>query len=136
MRRGVPMATTDLFIIDVELCDESRKTHHVLNDGNPDLYPVTVYFNRHVDEFERRELAEFGIVRENKDRMCALIADTTQEHIRDHLDEHNEVLASAVERARLVGEDAEAEAARLFALKAEINNGILAAQKERLFHSQ
>ena len=108
----------------------------VLNDGNPDLYPVIVYLSRHVDEFERIELADFGIVREEDDGMCAFIADTTLEYIRDHLDEYNEVLASAVTRARQARDGASAEDQRLQVLADEINNGLLAWEREQMLHEQ
>jgi hypothetical protein len=126
------MAGEQLFVIHVALCEESRKTFRVLNDRNPDLYPVLVYFNRHIDEFERKELADFGIVREDGDGMCALIDDTTLEQIRDRLAELNKVLASAVERARQAREEAAAEDQRLTDLAAELNKGMLAWEKERL----
>jgi hypothetical protein len=126
------MADADLSIVLVELCDESMKSHRALNDGNPDLYPVIVYFSRHIDEYERQELADFGISREDNDRMCALIKHTTLEQIRDRLDEYNQVLASAVARARESREAAEAEDSRLKALAAQINTTLRQVHQERL----
>ena len=125
------MTDADLSIIMVQLCEESSKSHRVLNDGNPDLYPVIVGFSRHVDEYERKELATFGIIREDKDRMWALIEDTTLEQIRDHVDEYNEVLASAVERARQTREAALAEDERLKALAGEMTLALRQAHMER-----
>lgn len=89
------------------------KTHRVLTGGNPDLYPVIVGFSRHVDEYERLALKDFGVVLEERDHMWALIEDTTIEAIRDHLDEYNAELDKAVEKARQLREDAEAEDARI-----------------------
>jgi hypothetical protein len=108
----------------VRLCDDSLKTTRVLNNGNPDLYLVIVYFSRHADEYERRELADFGIIREDDDGMCALIKNTTLEQIRDQLDKYNAALASAVARARETREAAEAEDERLNALTTEINKSL------------
>jgi len=51
------VADEPLTIMMVQLCDDSLKTTRVLNNGNPDLYPVIVYFSRRADEYERRELA-------------------------------------------------------------------------------
>jgi hypothetical protein len=110
-----------LTIVLVQLCQHSLKTHRVLHDGNPDLYPVIVYFSRPADEYERRELADFGITREEDDGMCALIENTTLEQIRDQLDEYNAVLASAVAQARETREAAKTEDERLKALVDEIN---------------
>jgi hypothetical protein len=114
------MADADLSIVMVQLCEESWKSHRVLNDGNADRYPVIVGFSRRVDEYQRKELATFGIIREDKDRMFALIEDTTLEQIRDRIAEYNEVLASAVERARQTREAALAEDERLTALAREM----------------
>lgn len=71
------MDNADLTIVMVELCDDSLKSTRVLNDGNPDLYPVIVYFSRPVDEYERKELSDFGFIREDSDRMCAIMWETT-----------------------------------------------------------
>jgi hypothetical protein len=92
-----------LRIIMVQLPDAALKSHRVLNDGNPDLYPVVVGLNRPVDEYERKELADFHIERGDTARMAALIEDTTLENIRDNIDECNSVLDSAVEKARQAG---------------------------------
>ncbi len=115
------METPGLTIVEVKLCGESMKSHRVLNDENPDLYPVVVYFSRPADEYERRELADFGIIREDGDGMCAIIWETTLEHVRDQLGKHNAALASAVARARETREAAKVEDDRLTALEAEIN---------------
>ena len=104
------------------------KLDRALNGGNPDLYPVSVYFSRHVDEYERLELADFGIIREDNDQMCAHIKDTTLEPIRDGLAKHNEALASAVARAKEAREAAEGEDHRLHALEAEINEALRQAR--------
>jgi hypothetical protein len=117
-----------LTIVLVQLCEDSLKTHRVLHDGNPDLYPVIVYFSRHADEYERRELADFGIIREEDNRMCALIENTTLEQIRDQLDKYNAALASAVARARETREAAKAEDERLNALTTEINEALKGAR--------
>ena len=118
------MTDVPLTIMMVQLCQDSLKTHRVLNNGNPDLYPVFVYFSRHADEYERRELADFGIIREEVDGMCALIENTTLEQIRDQLDKHHEALASAVARARETRAAAKVEDERLNALTAEINKSL------------
>jgi hypothetical protein len=112
-----------LTIMLVQLCEESLKTHRVLHDGDPDLYPVIVYFSRHADEYERRELADFGIIRveDNRNRMCALIENTTLEQIRDQLAKYNAALATAVAQARETREAAKIEDERLKALVDEIN---------------
>jgi len=89
------------------------KTYRVLNDGNPDLYPVVVGFNRPVNEYERLALKDFGVVRGDSDQMWALIKDTTIEAISDHIDEYNAELDAAVEKARQIRQDAEAEDERL-----------------------
>jgi hypothetical protein len=118
------MTDNPLTIMMVQLCEDSLKTTRVLNNGNPDLYPVIVYFSRHADEYERRELADFGIIREEDNRMCALIKNTTLEQIRDQLDKYNAALASAVARARQTREAAKAEDERLNALTTEINKSL------------
>ena len=123
------MTDHPLTIMMVQLCQDSLKTHRVLHEGNPDLYPVIVYFSRHADEYERRELAEFGIIREEDDGMCALIENTTLEQIRDQLDKYNAALASAVARARETREAAKVEDERLKALTAEINEALKGARQ-------
>ena len=39
------------------------RTYRVLNEGNPDLYPVVVGFSRPVNEYERLALKDFGVIR-------------------------------------------------------------------------
>jgi hypothetical protein len=109
-----------LRIIMIQVPNAALKSHRVLNDGNPDLYPVVVGLSRPVDEYERKELADFHIERGDTDRMWALIDDTTLENIRDNIDEYNSVLDSAVEKAREAREAAEAEDQRLKALASEL----------------
>ena len=118
------MDNADLTIVMVELCDDSLKSTRVLNDGNPDLYPVIVYFSRPVDEYERKELSDFGFIREDSDRMCAIMWETTLELVRDQLDKHNAALASAAARAKETREAAEAEDERLKTLAEEINESL------------
>lgn len=102
-----------LRMISVQLPDRALKTYRVLNDGNPDLYPVIVGFNRPVNEYERLALKDFGVIRGDTDRIWALIEDTTLEAIADNLDEYNAELDAAVEKARQMKADAEAEDDRL-----------------------
>jgi hypothetical protein len=102
-----------LRMISIRLPDEAKKTYRVLNEGNPDLYPVIVGFSRPVNDYERLELKDFGVIRGDSDRMWALIEDTTIEAIRDHIDEYNAELDAAVERARRIRQDAEAEDGRI-----------------------
>jgi hypothetical protein len=98
-----------LRMISVQLPDEALKTFRVLNEGNPDLYPVIVGFNRPVNEYERLALKDFGVIRGDTDRLWALIEDTTLEAIADNFDEYNAELDAAVEKARQMKADAEAE---------------------------
>lgn len=56
-----------LRIIMVQVPDAALKSHRVLNNGNPDLYPVVVGLSRPVDEYERKELADFHIERGDPD---------------------------------------------------------------------
>ena len=102
-----------LRMISIQQPVEAMKTHRVLNDGNPDLYPVVVGFSRPVNDYERLALKDFGVIRGDSDRMWAVIEDTTIEAIRDNLDEYNAELDAAVEKARQVREDAEAEDQRI-----------------------
>lgn len=102
-----------LRMISVQLPDESLKSYRTLNDGNPDLYSVIVGFNRPVDAYERLALRGFGVIGEDDDRHWALIEDTTLEAIADQLDEYHSALDSAVEKARQMREEAEAEDERL-----------------------
>ncbi|MEZ0355450.1 hypothetical protein [Mycobacterium sp. SA01] len=102
-----------LRIISVQLPDEALKSHRTLNDGNPDLYPVIVGFSRPVNAYERLALRDFGVIGENDNHHWALIEDTTLEAIADQLDEYHSVLDSAVEKARQMREEAEAEDERL-----------------------
>lgn len=102
-----------LRMISIRLPEAAMKTYRVLNDGNPDLYPVVVGFNRPVNEYERLALKDFGVVRGDSDQMWALIKDTTIEAISDHIDEYNAELDAAVEKARQIRQDAEAEDERL-----------------------
>jgi hypothetical protein len=90
-----------------------RDTTAVLHDGNPDLYQVVVGFSRPVNEYERLALKDFGVIRGDSDLMWALIEDTTIEAIRDHIDEYNAELDAAVENARQMRRDAEAEDKRI-----------------------
>lgn len=102
-----------LRIIAIQLPDEATKSYRVLNDGNPDLYPVVVGLSRPVNEYERLAL-KFSVIRGDTDRrMWARIEDTTIEAIRDNIDEYNAVLDAAVEKARQTREDAEAEDQRI-----------------------
>lgn len=118
------MDNAELTIVMVELCDDSLKSTRVLNHGNPDLYPVIVYFSRPVDEYERKELSDFGFIREDSDRICAIMWETTLELVRDQLDKHNAALASAAARAKETREAAEAEDERLKTLAEEINESL------------
>jgi Na+/phosphate symporter len=102
-----------LRMIAIQLPGEAMKTYRVLNGGNPDLYPVIVGLSRSVDEYERLALKDFGVIREDTDQMWALIEDTTIEAIGDHIDEYNAELDAAVEEARKLREDAEAEDQRI-----------------------
>lgn len=102
-----------LRMISVRLPREALKTHRTLNDGNPDLYPVVVGFNRPVNEYERLALKDFGVIRGDNDGMWARIEDTTLEAIADSLDEYNAELDAATEAARVMREEAEAEDERL-----------------------
>lgn len=105
----------------VELAENSLRTYRDIHDGNPDLYPVVLWFNRSVDPYERKELKDYGIVVSDDDHMNAIIWETTLEQVRDETGRYNEVLASAVAAARAKREAAEAEDVRLKALAAEIN---------------
>jgi hypothetical protein len=102
-----------LRMISIQLPEEAMKTYRVQNDGNPDLYPVVVGLSRPVDDYERLALKDFGVIRGDTDSMWALIEDTTIEAIRDHIDEYNAELDAAVEKARQLREDAEAEDQRI-----------------------
>jgi hypothetical protein len=102
-----------LRMISVQLPDEALKTFRVLNEGNADLYPVIVGFNRPVNEYERLALKDFGVIRGDTDRNWALIEDTKLEAIADNLDEYNAELDAAVEKARQMKSDAEVEDERL-----------------------
>jgi hypothetical protein len=102
-----------LRMISIRLPEEANKTYRVLNDGDPDLYPVDVGFSRPVNEYERLALKDFGVISGDSDRMWALIRDTTIEAIRDHIDEYNAELDAAVEKARQMRQDAEAEDERI-----------------------
>jgi hypothetical protein len=126
------MVDSDLYIVAVELPDDSWKSQRTLSRGNPDLYDVIVYLSRYVDEYERQELDAFGIIREEDDRMCALIRDTTLEQIRDRLDEHNEVLKSAVEKARPTRELAVVEDKRLRELLSKLNKDLADDHRRRM----
>jgi len=50
-------------MISIRLPEEANKTYRVLNEGNPDLYPVVVGFSRPVNEYERLALKDFGVIR-------------------------------------------------------------------------
>lgn len=102
-----------LRIISVDLPDESLKSYRMLDGGNPDLYSVIVGFNRPVNAYERLALRDFGVIGENTDRMWALIENTTLESIADQLDRYHSALDDAVEKAREMREEAEAEDERL-----------------------
>lgn len=102
-----------LRIISLRLTKESLKTHRVLNDGNPDLYPVIVGFNRPVDEYERLCLKDFGVIGNDKNEHWARIDDTNLETIRDNIEEFHASLDSAVEEARKIRVEAEAEDERI-----------------------
>jgi hypothetical protein len=103
-----------LRMISVRLPADAMKTHRVLNDGDPDLYPDIVGFSRSVDEYERLALKDFGVIGEDSDQpMWALIEDTTLESIAEHLDEYNAELDAAVAKAQQMRQEAEAEDERL-----------------------
>jgi hypothetical protein len=102
-----------LRMISIQQPVEAMKTHRVLNDGNPDLYPVVVGFSRPVNDYERLALKDFGVIRGDSDRMWAVIEDTTIEAIRDNLDEYNAELDAAVlVSPRAAGNDADTAARR------------------------
>jgi hypothetical protein len=113
--RRIDMSYLDgpLRMISVRLTEGTMKTYRVLNDGNPDLYPIVVGFSRPVNEYERLALKDFGVIRGDSDKMWALIENTTIEAIRDHIEEYNAILDSAVESARKVRLEAEAEDERI-----------------------
>jgi hypothetical protein len=121
-----------LRIVRVQLAEESLKSHRVLNDGNPDLYSVIVGLSRPADEYERKELADFHIIREDEDGMWALIRATTLENIPDNIDKYNAALDSAVENARETREAAEAEDERLHTLASELNKALLEEHRKRM----
>lgn len=104
---------TPLRMISIRLPEQAMKTYRVLNDANPDLYPVVVGFSRPVNEYERLALKDFGVIRGDSDRLWALIEDTTIEAIHDHIDEYNAELDAAVQKARQLRQDAEAEDERI-----------------------
>ncbi len=58
-------------------------------------------------------MKDFGVISGDSDRMWALIKDTTIEAIRDHIDEYNAELDAAVDKARQIRQDAEAEDERI-----------------------
>jgi hypothetical protein len=93
-------------IIQIRLPKEARKTWRVLNGGNPDLYSVHVGLSRPVNEYERKELAEFHIDTDEENRYFAVISETTLEFVRDGIDKYHAVFDSAVEKARQVGSSA------------------------------
>ncbi|MCH9735207.1 MAG: hypothetical protein K0U78_11755 [Actinomycetia bacterium] len=102
-----------LRMISIRLPEEAKKTYRMLNDGNPDLYPVVIGFSRPVNEYECLALKDFGVISGDSDRMWALIEDTTIEAIRDHIDEYNAELDAAVEKARQIRQEAEEEDERI-----------------------
>ncbi|QSM92997.1 hypothetical protein I3U40_18245 [Mycobacteroides abscessus subsp. abscessus] len=128
--------SSELSIVMVELPVDSLKSQRVLNDGNPDLYPVVVGLSRAVDDYERKELSDFGIIRGDADRMFALIENVTLEQIRDQIDRYNDALAAAVERARISREAAEAEDARLKKLASDLTLELRTAHRERMGYDQ
>ena len=109
----MPDDDVPLRIIAIELPDEAMKSYRLLNGLNPDLYPVIVGFSRGVDEYERLALKDFGVTLEDRDNVWALIENTTIEAISDHIDEYNAELDKAVEAARQMRQDAEAEDQRI-----------------------
>lgn len=119
-----------LRIVMVQLPKESYKSERVLNGGNPDLYAVMVGLSRSVDDYERQELSEFGIVSVD-DHMFARIENITLEQLRDQIDRYNAAFADAAERARVTREAAQAEDQRLARLAHELTLELRQAFLER-----
>ncbi|WNG79969.1 hypothetical protein C6A86_017025 [Mycobacterium sp. ITM-2016-00316] len=96
-------------VIMVRLLQESRKTWRVLNNGNPDLYPVKLGLSRPLNQYELLELADFEIEQDDKNSMFVVVRDKTLEHIRDNIDEYHATFDSAAAKARVTRAQAEAE---------------------------
>lgn len=114
----------------VRLVEESYRSYRDLDeDGNPDLYPVMVFFNRRIDAFEQKELKEFGIVMNDDNPLNAIVWNTTLEQVRD--DRYRKALASAVATAHEKRRAAAAEDMRLEILAQEINLDLRRQREQR-----
>ena len=107
-------------VILVLLSQESRKTWRVLNNGNPDLYPVKLGLSRPLNKYELLELADFEIEQDGNNSMFVVVRDKTLEHIRDNIDEYHATFDSAAAKARATREHAEAEDKRIAELCKEL----------------
>lgn len=107
-------------VILVTLPTEARKTWRVVNGGHEELYPVKLGLSRPLNDYERRELADFQIEQDGKNTMFVVVRDTTLEHIRDNIDEYHATFDSAAEKARSAKEQATAEDEHLANLAKEL----------------
>ncbi len=115
----------DLRIIDVELVEPSMRTHRVLNNLDPAVYPVLICLSHPADPFEAKFLREnCGIVVDDDDPMTALILETSVDALKAQIAEWNERIALAARQAQQARDAAVAEDQRMMEVAAELHRAL------------
>ena len=100
----------DLRIIGVALVEESMRSHRVLHNLDPEVYPVLLILSRPADRFDAKFLHEnLGILVNDHDAMQALIPDTSIDALKANIDDWNRRIALAGAQAQHARETALAE---------------------------
>jgi hypothetical protein len=117
-----PRRHIELKILKVELLEESSKKYRIEHGGRPDQFPVTVWFSRRLNPYERVELANHGLEVQvsDHDPMQAIVV-TTSKFFRLAIDTLNAGLPAVAEDVRQARAAAEGEAEHIGALVQQIN---------------
>lgn len=112
----------ELKVLKVEVVEESYKSHRVVNGGDPERFPVRVWFSRRLDAYERIELADHGLTVEVSDRdpMQAIVI-TTPAFFSGVIDHLSRELPAVAQDAREARAAAEAEDEHIAALVQQVN---------------
>lgn len=112
----------ELGILKVGLVDESYMTHRLQHGGDPQRFPVRIWFTRRLNLYERAELVNHGLTLDvfDRDPMQAIVVTTPHSFAAEIETIHRELPAVA-ESARNAREAAEREDEHLAALVQKIN---------------
>ncbi|MDT5409037.1 MAG: hypothetical protein QOG14_1257 [Mycobacterium sp.] len=115
----------DLRIVGVQLIEASLRTHRVLNNLDPERYPVMITLSRPTDPWEAKYLRQNGnIVVGDHDPMEALILDTSIDALKISINEWNGRIAIVATQARRAREAALVEDNRMEQVAAELHRQV------------